>query len=57
MSLPVINQLFAGWDEASFHPQELITLASFNRRLTIDLPGVDPHSVGRAGMSCSPNGH
>ena len=47
MSLPIINQVFAGWDEASFHPQELITLATFNQRLTIDLPGVDPLTVGR----------
>jgi hypothetical protein len=49
LSLPTFNQAFADRDEASFHPEELITLASFNRRLTIDLPGVDPLTVGQRG--------
>lgn len=49
MSLPTFNEVFADRDEASFHPEELITLASFNRRLTIDLPGIDPRIVGQRG--------
>lgn len=49
MNTPTFNEVFADWDEASFHPQELILLASFNRRLTIDLPGVDPVTIGRSG--------
>ena len=49
MGLPTFEQVFADWDEASFHPDELTVLASFNRRLIIDLPGVDPHIVGQRG--------
>ncbi len=49
MSLPTMEEVYASLDEASFHPEELMVLASFNRRLTIDLPGVDPHTVGRRG--------
>jgi hypothetical protein len=49
MNLPTMEQVFAGLDEASFHPDELMVLASFNRRLTIDLPGVDPLTVGQRG--------
>ena len=47
--MPTFNEVFAEWDEASFHPEELMLLASFNRRLTIDLPGVDPLIIGRPG--------
>ena len=49
MSLPTMEEVYASLDEASFHPEELMVLASFNRRLTIDLPGVDPLTVGRRG--------
>ena len=47
MKLLTLEEVFAGLDESSFHPEELMVLASLNRRKTIDLPGVDPLTVGR----------
>jgi hypothetical protein len=49
LSLPTFAQAIADRDEASFHPGEMILLASFNRRVVIDLPGVDVNIVGKHG--------
>ena len=49
MSLPTMEEVYASLDEASFHPEELMVLASFNRRVTIDLPGIDALTVGQRG--------